>query len=1020
MMPALEKEQTSRALRTINVLLIEDDPDDQCLVNDYLREARPDEFSVQSAGVLSEGLNRLSAGGIDVILLDLFLPDSTGFETFVQTHFNFSRVPIVILTGLDDEEVARRAVRAGAQDYLVKARLSGELLARSLRYSVARHGAIAELECATARLQASEKRFRQMAEAIGEVFWIASPDAGFVHYVNPAFEKLWGRSCADLYANPRLRLEMIHADDTPRVLNALAELARGRPFNIEYRVLRPDGTTCWINDRGYPQLDAAGHLTGSCGVTSDITERKRAESALAEQTARHRILFEQSPDGIVAVDPETDRILEFNNAAHEQLGYSREEFAALNLSDIAADRTPEQIHEVTERATREGRIDFEGRHRRKQGEQRIVRVTVQRTEVLGRSLLLSVWRDVTERRHAEAQLRKLSRAVEQSPASIVITNLAAEIEYVNPEFTRLTGYSLDEVCGKNPRLLQSGQTPREEYRRLWDTITHGGEWRGEFRNRKKNGELFWEFATISPIVDEAGKATHYLAVKEDVTERKRAEDTLRRQASLIDQTYDAILAWEWDGAITFWNRGAEQIYGFSRKEALGKPPRPLLNTTCPDGYDSILLALEHNSRWEGNVQQYTRDGRRIQLESRMVLVREGGRAFVLEVNRDVTQRQMLEDQLRQAQKMEAVGRLAGGVAHDFNNLLGVILGYSGLLLETTEDGPARKKLDEIRKAGQRAAGLTRQLLAFSRKQVLEPRVVCLNSLIADMEKMLHRLIGEDVHLETILDPALGQVRVDPGQIEQVIMNLAVNARDALPNGGKITIETSNAGLDEVHARQHVGMRPGSYVVIAVSDNGTGMDQETQAHIFEPFFTTKKEGTGLGLATVYGIVKQSGGNIWVYSEPAKGSAFKIYLPRLDQAAEKPQNNSEAVHLPGGTETILVVEDAEPVRAVAREFLELGGYTVLSASCGTEALEIAARRDVPIHLLLTDVIMPEMSGPQLAEKLRALRGETKVLFMSGYTDAALAQHGVLETGKLLIMKPFSRETLTQKVREALSAV
>ena len=747
--------------------------------------------------------------------------------------------------------------------------------------------------------------------------------------------------------------------------------------------------------------------------------RLEAERALADESTRRRVVFEQSPDGIVVIDPETERLIEFNRAAHEQLGYSHEEFAGLRLADIVADRTPEEIREVSERVTREGRVDLEGLHRTKQGDLRIVRVTVQAAEILGRPFHHSVWRDVTENRRAQEQLRRLSRAVEQSPASIILTNPAGEIEYVNPRFIQVTGYNFEEVRGKNPRFLKSGETPAEDYARLWSTIKRGGEWRGEFHNKKKNGELFWEFASISPIVDEAGGITGFLAVKENITERKQAEEQLRRQASLIDQTYDAILAWDWNGPLTFWSRGAEQLYGFSREEALGKLPRTLLESAAREGQLDFLPALERHLRWEGVLEQVTRDGRKISVESRMVLVHEAGRDYVLEVNRDITDRQLLEQQLRQAQKMEAIGRLAGGVAHDFNNLLGVILGYSSLLQDTMTDPGPRHKLEEIHKAGQRAAGLTRQLLAFSRKQVLEPRVVSPNLLIQDMEKMLRRLIGEDIQLEIALDPSSGRASVDPGQFEQVILNLAVNARDAMPQGGKLTIETRNIDLDDCYSRQHVSARPGPYVQIVVTDTGTGMDQATQAHIFEPFFTTKKEGTGLGLATVYGIVKQSGGNIWVYSEPGKGTCFKIYFPRIEQPADKERNGSAPVHIPSGTETVLIVEDAQPVREIAKEFLELSGYTVLSAASPGEALDLVAGHSSPIHLLLTDVIMPGMSGPQLAVRLQSLRQEIKVLFMSGYTDTAIAHHGVLDPGKLLIMKPFSRETLTQKVREALGS-
>jgi PAS domain S-box-containing protein len=868
-------------------------------------------------------------------------------------------------------------------------------------------------------LRASEERFRQMAEALGEVFWLASAEDDSILYVNPAFERLWGRPCADLYSDPRLWLEMIHPEDKPRVLQSLAELARGKVYDIEYRILRPDGGVRWVNDRGYPQYDSAGRVVRTCGVAADVTERKNVEIALAAESTRRRILFEQSPDGIVITDPESARIVEFNQAAHRQLGYTREEFAALTLPEIVAGKTPEQIWAVTRRVMREGSADFESQHRTKQGELRTVRVTVQRVEVPGQVLHQAVWRDMTESRRNEERVRKLSRAVEQSPAVIMITDLSGSIEYVNPKFTELTGYSLEEVRGRNPRLLKSGETPPQEYRRLWKTISQGGEWQGELHNRKKTGELYWEYASISPIVDDAGHPTHFLAVKEDITQRKEAEEILRRQSSLFDQTYDAVLVWEWDGPLTFWNRGAELLYGYRRNEALGQRPHALLKTGTKDGFEGILRALEQHSRWEGELEQTAREGQRIRLESRMVLVRELGRAHVLEVNRDITTRQQLEDQLRQAQKMEAVGRLAGGVAHDFNNILGVVLGYCSLVLDKLEDPALRKQVEEIHKAGQRATALTRQLLAFSRKQLLEPRVLNLNHLITDLEKMLHRLLGEDVTLKTVLDPALGRVRVDPGQIEQVLMNLAVNSRDAMPQGGLLTLETRNIGPGAETSGHGVSLPPGSYAQLLVADTGTGMDEKIRAHIFEPFFTTKKNGTGLGLATVHGIVKQSGGHISVESEPGKGTAFFISFPCFEQPVEESQPRSAGDSIPRGSETILLVEDAEPMLAVAKEFLDLGGYTVLAASSGAEALKLLAEREAPVDLLLTDVVMPGMSGPQLADKIKALRPKVRVLFMSGYTESAIANHGVLAPGQNLIMKPFSRQSLALKVREMLSS-
>jgi signal transduction histidine kinase/ActR/RegA family two-component response regulator len=400
---------------------------------------------------------------------------------------------------------------------------------------------------------------------------------------------------------------------------------------------------------------------------------------------------------------------------------------------------------------------------------------------------------------------------------------------------------------------------------------------------------------------------------------------------------------------------------------------------------------------------------------------EGGLKAIVGTIRDITERKNLEEQLQQAMKMEAIGRLAGGVAHDFNNLLSVILTYSRIMLENKEiNDSMRADLKEIGTAGERASSLTRQLLAFSRKQVLQPELLDLKDVITNMHKMLGRLIGEDIELTTILKESMGQVKADPGQIEQVIMNLAVNARDAMPRGGKLTVEIADAALDEEYAGRHAEVDPGPYVMLAVSDTGHGMDAETKSKIFDPFFTTKEKGkgTGLGLATVYGIVKQSGGNVVAYSEPGKGTTFKIYLPRVEEGAyetgKKKILEGESLR---GSETVLVVEDDESVRSLVCRLLQEAGYTVLKAADGAEALKINEQHPETIHLMVTDVVMPGMGGRKLAERLGPLRPEMKILYMSGYTDNAIVHHGALDPGTAFLQKPITKENLLLKTREAL---
>jgi len=492
---------------------------------------------------------------------------------------------------------------------------------------------------------------------------------------------------------------------------------------------------------------------------------------------------------------------------------------------------------------------------------------------------------------------------------------------------------------------------------------------------------------------------------------------------ITENAADMIAVVDANGKRLYNSPSYEKILGYTREDLVNTAP---LDQVHPEDRDKVTKAAAEAGRTgTGTSLEYRmchKDGTWRSVESRTsTIVRAGQVEKLVIVNRDVTERKRLEEQFRQSQKMEAVGRLSGGVAHDFNNLLGVIIGYGEIVQEgTAADSPLRSCVDEMLKAGHRASSLTRQLLAFSRQQVMDPRVLDLNAVVKDMEKMLKRLISEDIQLRTDLDPSLARIKADQSQIEQVIMNLAVNARDAMPNGGKLEITSRNFYMDDEFVRRYpYPVLVGDYVLLTVADNGIGMEPATRTRAFEPFFTTKGKGkgTGLGLATVYGVVKQSGGYIEIHSEPGAGAAFKIYLPKVEEALDSQKQTAELHESLHGTETILLVEDELSLRKLSRHLLELCGYSVLEAEQGTEALKISQECTRTIHLLLTDVVMPGMSGRVLADQLVVQRPSTRVLYMSGYTGQTVGEHGVLAEGSYFLPKPFTKEALARKVREAL---
>ncbi len=751
----------------------------------------------------------------------------------------------------------------------------------------------------------SEYRFRSFVENAGDIVYSLGPD-GTVTYVSPNVRALLGSP--QEYFTGRSFEDVVHPEDVTACKAFVASVLGGEEGgpSVEYRLASADGSWRWHTSTGSRVMDSRGNVVSFVGISRDMTDRKRAESALRESELKFRTIFENAPLGMFRSTPE-GRFIEVNRALAAMLGYDSPEEVIREIHSIADQiyidgRLRERI--VNEQLAKSGMSLHLGRYRRRDGSEFTARLYLKTIrDENGRPVYLEgIVEDLGELRAAEAERERLLSAIEQSGEVIVVTDPDGDILYANPAFERVTGYTREEAIGKNPRFLKSGEQDEEFYGRLWRTISGGHVWQGRFINRRKDGTLYTEDATISPVIGESGDILNYVAVKRDITKE-------------LD----------------------------------------------------------------------------------------------------------LEERFRQSQKLETIGQLAGGVAHDFNNLLLVINGYSEMAFEKLGEGhPARAALEGVMKAGQRAATLVSQLLAFSRRQIMRPEDLDLNEVVGELLKMLARVIGEHIRLDFVPKHRLGTVHADRGMIEQIVMNLCVNARDAMPEGGELMIETENVYINGNYTQTHPWAKPGRFVLLSVSDTGCGMDEETLRRIFEPFFTTKGvgHGTGLGLATVYGIVQQHEGMINVYSEPGKGTTFKVYLPIIERpaAAVGPKLEGSA---PGGTETILLAEDDEAVLTMVRKLLERVGYTVLTATNGKQAMEVFEEHVDEIALALLDVVMPELGGKEVYDCMKAMRPDVRVVFASGYSENAVHTNFVLDESLVLLQKPYDPAALYRALREALDS-
>jgi PAS domain S-box-containing protein len=1000
----------------LNILHVEDNPADAELVQSLL-ESEGIACAVKRVQTRTDFVAALERDGFDLILSDFTMPSFDGWSALEIARLKAPGVPFIFVSGTIGEEVAVDSLKEGAADYVLKDRLSR--LPAAVRRAMREAQERAERRRIEEELRQRNELFRNITENVDDLVAVLDLDGRPV-FNSPSYREILG--------DPRTLVGIdsfaeIHPDDRERIKGIFHETIRtGAGQRAEFRFLLQDGTIRYIESQGSVIRDKEGKVTNVVVVSRDVTERKAAEQTLVAAEAKFRTLVEQSIVGIYIIQ---DGILAYANPKMAKiLGYREPELRGRPLLDVVLEEDRALVEQKIQARLRGVIPDahYTLRLRRKDGRLIHAEAHGALTQYEGKPAIIGTLLDITERKAAEERIREQATLLDKASDAICVTDMEQRILYWNQGAVRLYGWTAAQAVGQNANELLFTGDLSAPLAALKSLIANG-EWHGELHQVVKAGKQIVVESRWTLLRDEQTRPKSILVINTDVTERRRAERQIREQAELLDEARDAIFVRDLEQRVTYWSKGAERLYGWKAEEILGKPASEILYRRDAPKRDEIWKAVLEKDEWTGELKQVTKSGQDIVVVSRRTLLRDpqGNPTAVLIINTDITEKKQLEEKFLRAQRLESIGALAGGIAHDLNNMLAPVLMAAELLQDEVSGEMGTKMLETIRVSANRGSDMVKQILSFARGVTGEPVVLQLRHLIKDMARLVQDTFPRSIRVQTRVANDLQPILGDATQLHQVLLNLCVNARDAMPNGGTLLIEAQNLVLKNQSVRGADRPVSGPFVLLTVSDTGTGIPQELLDKIFQTFFTTKApgKGTGLGLSTVTNIVKNHGGFVEVSSEVGKGTSFKVHLRATGQAAQQ-MTEAQPAELPEGRgEQILLMDDELALLEMTRETLESYGYRVLAAGHGADALLLYQQHRSQITAVITDVMMPVMDGPALVRALRNLNSDVKIICVSGLAS----EHKLAEIDeshvRSFITKPFTSATLLKTVRQVIAS-